>query len=167
MPSLRRKDVFAELHGAVLKARSKGLRIIHYAVLSNHVHLILELPAPQARLSPALQSLTISLARRLNQLHGSRGPVFLGRYHLHVLRTPREVRHALRYVLMNEGHHRKQRIYRVSPSPFSSAAAFVDWPKLIGRRAPAPEPRARSHLHSAWLYPPGTWLLRYGWMRAV
>jgi hypothetical protein len=134
-------------------------------VLSNHLHLILELPPAHDRLGPIVQSLTISLARRLNRLRAGSGSVFLGRYHLHVLRTPTEVRQALRYVLMNEGHHRKQRVYRISPSSFSSAAAFVDWPKLIGLRARAPAPRIRSHLHSAWLHSPGTWLLRGGWMR--
>jgi hypothetical protein len=165
MPSLRRKDVFTELQAAVIQAQRRGLRIVHYAVLCNHAHLIIELPGANARLGRILQSLTISLAKRLNQLQGTQGPVFLGRYHLHVLRTPREVRHALRYVLMNEGHHHGRRVYRVGPSPFSSAAAFVNWPRLLGQRASARPPQALTRVHSAWLHPPGTWLLRQGWMR--
>jgi hypothetical protein len=33
------------------------------------------------------------------------GPVLHGRYHLRVLRTPREVRNALAYVLLNARKH--------------------------------------------------------------
>jgi hypothetical protein len=41
----------------------------------------------------------------VNRVFGRRGSVLADRFHLHVLRTPREVRHALSYVLMNARRH--------------------------------------------------------------
>ncbi|MEO1483786.1 MAG: hypothetical protein AAFU77_16885, partial [Myxococcota bacterium] len=52
------------------------------------------------------------------------------RYHAHILKTPREVRHALAYVLNNARRHAAQRGLRL-PRTFvdhcSSAAHFDGW----------------------------------------
>ena len=45
------------------------------------------------------------MARALNRVMSRRGAVFASRFHAHVLRTPREVRHALAYVLGNHAVH--------------------------------------------------------------
>jgi hypothetical protein len=99
---------------------------------------------------------------------GWRGPVLFGRYHLRVLRTPREVRNALAYVLLNGRKHGQQR--NGAPPPVrldaaSSADAFDGWrgggPRARGHpnasdptaAGPAPVARAR------------TWLLGVGWRR--
>ena len=88
---------------------------------------------------------------------GRAGPVLLGHYHLRVLRSPREVRHALAYVLLNGRKHWRQR--HGTPPPVqldaaSSGAWFDGWK----RPPPAndmPRPRAVS--------PPRSWMLRKGW----
>jgi hypothetical protein len=49
--------------------------------------------------------LLIRVAKTLNRVWGRRGSVFADRYHDHVLKTPREVRNALSYVLANAHHH--------------------------------------------------------------
>jgi hypothetical protein len=51
----------------------------------------------------------IRIARGLNAMMGRTGPVFEDRYHAHVLRTPAEVRNALRYVLGNYSSHAARR----------------------------------------------------------
>ena len=113
LPSLRRRDVFSALRAAVKTARKNGLKIVHFAILSNHLHLLIE-ASDRPSLSRALQSLGISLAKRINALTGGKGAIFRDRYHLEVLRTPTQVRNAIHYVMTNEPlhelrHEREQR----------------------------------------------------------
>ena len=48
-----------------------------------------------------MQGLLIRIAKGLNKLWMHKGSVFADRYHDRILRTPREVRSALAYVLQN------------------------------------------------------------------
>jgi hypothetical protein len=138
-------------------------------VQSNHLHLIVE-AADERALSRAMQGLAVRIARRLNGRTGQRGQVFPERYHAHALKTPREVRNALVYVLHNNRRHHTGRGRPVCPDPFSSASYFDGFATSSGRpftpalRAPdirAPDipppdiPVSR----------PKTWLLRIGWKR--
>ncbi len=175
-----RKDVFRCLRKAVQAARQKGLRVVHFAILSNHVHLILE--PQQSSLRRPLQSLGISFAKRMNELMGRRGAVLLDRYHLHVLKTPTETRRALAYVLTNEARHRRkshgrlqsrpQSAYRfeVSIDPFSSAFRFQDWKALMGGSVDFEIASWSEAFIEEWydeiLSKARTWLLQSGWKRA-
>ncbi len=163
LPSLRRRDVFSALRTAVKNARKHGLAIVHFAILSNHLHLIVE-TSDRPNLSRALQSLGISLAKRINALTGGKGTIFRDRYHLEVLRTPTQVRNAIHYVMTNEPlhelkHEQEQRardkhpqarrrpqsrdsrrapsareaLRRLTFGLYSSAAAFDEWQALYGR----------------------------------
>jgi REP element-mobilizing transposase RayT len=154
----------------VKSARAKGLAISHFAILSNHVHLIVE--PRSSSLRAEMQSLCISLAKRLNAVARRTGAVFQGRYHLHVLRTPTEVRRALNYVLTNEAHHRlrggaRKRKLTVRVDPFSSAFSFKDWKILFGARVELLQSAWSDDWVEAWLseilQPPSTWLLTRGW----
>ncbi|MGZ3697754.1 MAG: transposase [Bdellovibrionota bacterium] len=165
LPSLKRKDIFACLRSAVGTARGKGFGVVHFAVLANHVHLILE-PGRNGP-SKALQSLQISFARRINGIFRRKGPVFRDRYHLHVLNSPREVRNALAYVLTNEEKHRGRGHASVRITPFTSGYAFRGW-RQLGLQAQLTN--WSEDLIEAWLseilVPARTWLLREGWKRA-
>ena len=101
------------------------MRIIHDSVQGNHLHLIVE-AEDQAALSRGMQGLAIRLARRLNALARRHGPVFVDRYHSHPLKTPREVRNALVYVLANFRKH-SQKTRAPGVDPFSSGAWFEGW----------------------------------------
>jgi len=81
-----------------------GLRVVHYVILGNHLHLIVEVDGAAA-LSRGMQALAIRIARRLNALQSRRGGVFADRYHAHVLGSRREVARAVRYVLGNYRRH--------------------------------------------------------------
>jgi hypothetical protein len=52
-------------------------------------------------LSRGMQGLLSILARRINRLQGLLGPLWRERYHARPLKTPKEVRSALVYVLQN------------------------------------------------------------------
>jgi hypothetical protein len=52
-----------------------------------------------------MKGLEVRMARALNKVMRRRGPVFADRYHAHQLRSPRETRHAIRYVFDNWAVH--------------------------------------------------------------
>ena len=140
-----------------------GMRLVHYSVQANHIHLIAE--ADDARsLSRGLQGLLIRLAKRLNKHLARRGKVFADRYHSRALKTPNEVRYALRYVLQNAHKHAAERGElppRGAVDPYSSARYFEGYAdrdaNLVAeawkRTTPSP------------VRPPACWLLKYGWRR--
>lgn len=108
----------------VVRAR-RDFRVVHFSVQGNHVHLIVEADGTPA-LANGMRALSIRLAMHLNAMMGRRGPVFSGRYHSHVLKTPAEVRNAVRYVLGNFASHAARRGERLSQryvDRFSSASS--------------------------------------------
>lgn len=175
MPSLRRKDVFKTLRLAVAKGRLRGLRIVHFSILSNHLHLIVESES-KTHLGRVMQSFALSFSKRLNALLDKSGPVFSGRYDLHVLKTPTEVRNALRYVLLNRSLHEKRSNpaapLRIEVGPFSNAWSFENWRELRGKDKLSfedtlwPEDKLESWL-SQMIASPRTWMLKTGWLRAT
>ena len=136
----------------------EGFRLVHFAVMSNHVHYIVE--ADDARsLARGMQGLSIRVARGVNRVAGRVGRVFADRYHAEALPTPRQVRHALRYVLLNRQRHNggiRVRFVGGEVDPCSSGAVFDGWARAVSFEERAgPETTA----------PAGTWLLRVGWRR--
>ena len=119
-----------------------GRRVVHYSIQGNHLHLIVEID-DAAMLSRAINGLAVRLARALNHLAERKGKVFVDRYHAHVLKTPREVRNAVRYVLENFRHHLREDVAPAGADPRSSAL-WLDAP--ITEDAPIASPQ--------------TWLLR-------
>src|SRR5687768_6395278 len=72
LPRLRQKAEYAALRGAFGKGRERfGFRLCHYAVLDDHLHLIVE-AADRTALRRGLQGLAIRIARALNRLWGAR-----------------------------------------------------------------------------------------------
>ena len=121
------------------------VRIVQFSVQGNHIHLLVEAPDRRA-LARAIQGFSIRVAKGLNRMMGRKGRVFDDRYHARVLRTPTEVRHAIRYVLENARKHAAERGETYAPGyvdPYSSAGA-----------------------RDLALPPAQTWLLRTGWKRA-
>lgn len=100
-PSLRRKPVFRALRAALEAAAERfGFRLVHFSVQSNHLHLVVEAPHERA-LARAMQGLAVRVARAVNRAASRKGSVFADHYFARELRTPAEVRRAVRYVLDN------------------------------------------------------------------
>lgn len=97
--SVRNKQTLKLLKRSIQNARSHGLRVLHFSFQSNHVHLVLE-AADNKKLTRGMRSLTITFAKGLKK-----GKVQVERYHLHVLKTVREVKYAIHYVLFNQQKH--------------------------------------------------------------
>ncbi len=153
--SLRRKaerellfEVFAT------GGEAEGFRVVQFSLQRDHIHLIAE-GIDRPAFSRGMQGLAVRIARGLNRLWGRRGPVFADRYHDRVLRTPKEVRNALRYVLANGKKHGSGAHLPVDIN--SSGPWFDGWCEKLEVRGLEvfATPTARAH----------TWLLRVGWRR--
>jgi len=151
--SRRSLRVFEEALSGVL-ARP-GFRVVHFSLQGDHVHLILEADGARA-LARGVQALSIRVAKGLNRMMKRAGPVFEDRYHAHVLRTPREVRNALAYVLLNHRSHLARAGERAAGGidPFSSGAGFDGWTVNLADAG-----------GKKFTAPPRSWLLRVGWRR--
>ena len=135
-------------------------RVVHISIQHNHLHLLVE-AADRRVLTRRMQSFAINAARALNRTDGRRGKVFAYRYHATQVRTPRQARCALAYVLNNWRHHREDRVmgraFEATIDPYSSGLSFTGW---SGRRFLVPE----GYLPLP-VSPPATDLLRSQWTR--
>lgn len=98
---IRNKFCLKLLKRAILNSRKHGLKVIHFSLQSNHIHLIIEAESNEI-LTRGMRSLTVTFARGLQK-----GKVQIERYHLHVLKSIRETRNAVQYVLFNQQKHEK------------------------------------------------------------
>lgn len=172
MPRLRTREFHRQFKVATVRTREFGLFLNHYSLQSNHIHLIAEARDNEA-LTLGMKSLAGRLGKFIRRACGDRGAVWAGRFHLHVLKTPTEVKRALEYVLLNTAKHAKLIEHL---DEFSSGDTFRDWKKLLGARrisgliweqlaSFAKTPKSDT-VNSAGLSLPRSWLLNRGWMRA-
>ena len=136
----------------------EDFRVVHISIQHNHLHLLVE-AADRKALTRRMQSFAINVARAINRADGRSGKVFAFRYHATQIRTPRQARCALAYVLNNWRHHREDqvmgRVLEAAVDPYSSGLSFTGW---SGRRflvpagySPLPvSPPATARLRSQW-----------------
>jgi REP element-mobilizing transposase RayT len=160
LPRLRRLREYAVLRRAFAAGCDRfGFRLVHYAVLNDHLHMLAE-AADRESLSRGMQGLLVRVAKALNKLWRRTGKVFGDRYHDRILTTPRAVRLALRYVLANgHKHERDGRMLRVGGpvDAYTSAPWFDGWKE--DARFVGLEVSIRPVAHGK------TWLLSVGWRR--
>jgi REP element-mobilizing transposase RayT len=103
--SLRERALFSRVRLALNAGKERfGFALVQFSVQRDHLHLIAEVRDRRA-LSRGLQGLSIRVARAVNRGLEREGKVFADRYHARALKTPRAVRFALRYVLLNVRKH--------------------------------------------------------------
>jgi putative transposase len=160
LPVLRRKAEYAALRTAFTRGKNRfGFRLIHFAILNDHLHLVCEAADRQA-LRRGAQGLAVRVARALNRLWRRKGKVFADRYHDHVLRSPREVRNALAYVMRNAHRHAAEGRMVQAPHPidlYSSAPWFDGFDERFTIRG--------LDITIRPVADPETWLLETGWRR--
>jgi len=153
--SLRDCPVFTALEAALAAASSAAFRVIHFSVQHDHLHLVLE-ATDRAALLRGLRGLAIRTARAINRAARRHGRVWGDRYHLRELRTPREVRAALVYVLQN---WKKTVRGAQNLDPCATGYWFDGWRDPRPRWALPPPGEAPP------VWAPRTWLLTTGWRR--
>jgi REP element-mobilizing transposase RayT len=164
VPSLRSGRLVRAFRRSLGEVCERGeFRVVHYSLQRDHAHLLVEARGKTA-LSRGMKSVAARLARASNRAFQRRGAVLDGRYPARILRTPREVRRALAYVLLNARRHFAKRRgsapAAVRLDPASSARWFDGWRWVPGVRdgsAARDGPRE--------VAPARTWMLRTGWRR--
>jgi REP element-mobilizing transposase RayT len=159
IPSLRTVRFVREFERSLRVVRDRArFRVVHYTLQSDHIHLIVEASSSRD-LAAGMKSIGARVARTVARVFGLRGSVLPDRFHLHVLRSPREVRNAIAYVLLNARRHLAKSGQRIDPhprvDPASSGRWFDGWRSQMAEFDVNDPPVAR----------PRTWLLRVGWRR--
>lgn len=169
-PDFRAELVYSAIRAVIAGAKRNGVRILHYSVQGNHLHLMVE-GRSASDLSNQMRTLFSRIAFAVNRVAHRRGRLFRDRHHRHALKTPREVRNALVYILFNDRKHGKHgaaaALERGPRGPraavldaCSSARWFQEW--SASDRPPS------EHLEAASNAPTSraeTWLAAWGWHR--
>jgi putative transposase len=155
IPKLRGFEGYRAVRGALARIELPGFRVIHTSIQRNHLHFIVEADDKQV-LGRGMQGLGISVAKRINRELARTGKVFAYRYHATAIRTPRQARNALAYVLNNWRHHQEPASGYDALDPFATGYAFDGWSRATG-------------WYENWAgipsASPETWLLKVGWQR--
>ena len=169
---MRRRNMYRAIRAASITAALRGrFRIVHISIQQTHVHLLVEAENKLA-LARGMLGFQISAARHINKalcdatLGRRRGRVFVDRYHLVVITSPTQARHALSYVLNNWRKHREDcgpatRGWKIDW--FSSAATFPGWRELAYDKTLC---EVHKDYEALVVVPPQSWVLSEGWQRA-
>ncbi len=166
-PSFRAERISAAIVHELAIARSKGVRVVEHSIQDDHLHLMIEGQSADD-LSAQMRKLFSRIAMAVNQTAGRHGSLFRDRHHRHALKSPREVRNALVYIIFNArkqraGHAADDQALFDAPDPLSSAPWFHDWAE---NARPPPEAvlAAQRGLSESPLAAKRTWLDR--WLEA-
>jgi putative transposase len=150
--SLRAQVIRNMFDKIVQQTSCDEFHVANYDLQHDHVHMVCE-PEDRAALSSGIRRIAIRFALRMNKLFGrTSGKMWGDRYHRRDLKTPREVRNALVYVLMNGKKHGICAPEESFLDPYSSAAENDVWEDV--RAGP---PRVCG--------PARFWLLAVGWKK--
>ena len=100
--------------------------VTEYSVQDDHIHMMVE-AKDAAALGAGMKKLKLSLNKQVNALLKRKGPTSPERYHRLDLKTPRQVRNALVYVLNNRKHHAARPELEPVLDPCSTAIWFEGW----------------------------------------
>jgi len=170
--SLRKRSIMRAIHEAtiIVTRHEARFRIIHLSLQRTHIHLIVEADNRVA-LATGMQAFGISAARHINRAISERtgkkrrGHVFADRYHARILKTPRQVRNTIAYVLNNWRHHGEDTHERAKDwviDPFASGVWFTGWKERDDKGYTY---RAPPGYVGFVVWQPTLWLLREGWRR--
>ena len=173
-PSLRSERIFRCILRQLAWARHQGVRVVHYSVQHDHLHLIVE-GTDRLDISSQMRKLFSRVARAVNSIAQRRGSLFRDRHHRVELNCPTKARNALVYVLFNDRKHHAQNGGAISEAFWNDLddrtsiawLAPVDWDP---RARPPPDFIARLRARDSDIdglgaarSAPRTWFAQAGW----
>ena len=173
-PSLRSERIFREILRQLARAKRCGIRVVHYSVQRDHLHLIAE-GKDRHDLSAQMRKLFSRIALAVNYIARRRGRLFRDRHHRAELDSPTRARNALVYVLFNERKHYAQNGGARSTAFLSelddkSSIAWLEPRDWDPRARPPPEVIRRLRARDADIegygpprVAPETWFMQAGW----
>ena len=160
VPSLRRRRFVRTFQRSLRGVRGRtDFRVVEYSLQVDHLHMIVE-AADKEALACGMKAVGSRLAKAVHRVFARSGRVLAGRYHVRALHSPKEVRAALAYVLLNVRKHWRQRKGQAPPVRIDAASSgrwFGGWRRRVPVEAWVPGLREVS--------PAETWLLRTGWKK--
>ena len=124
---IQNKIILKGLRYAIMRARLQGLRIIHYSLEHDHVHLYAESDSNE-NLGRAMKALGVTFVKRINRHFKKRGSCYKTRYHLRILRSATEVKNVLNYIFKNGIKYKRTKSLIDS---YNSALVLHDF-KIVG-----------------------------------
>jgi REP element-mobilizing transposase RayT len=115
------------IRDCIQQAHTADFRIIHFSVMPDKLHLIVEADSRRA-LSRGMQGLKIRIARQVNPILKRKGTMFLERYRALIVKSPLDAKQALESVLKAfRFEYPRRRHPKGWIDPFSSAPFFGGW----------------------------------------
>jgi REP element-mobilizing transposase RayT len=127
---LKNKSILKVLKRAILKGRSSGLRIIHFTLEYDHVHLLVESDC-KIKLGRGMMRFGVTLAKGINKFQKGSGQVYKHRYHQRFINSGRDLKNVLNYIFKNGLKHKTA---STLVNPFNSIRAEVQHFLMKNRR---------------------------------
>ncbi|MGZ3789435.1 MAG: transposase [Bacteriovorax sp.] len=102
---LKNKSILSLLKRAILNARRQGLKVIHYSLEYDHVHLLIEAENNHI-LGKGMQAFGVTLSKTINRMRKLKGGVYKHRYHFRQISGTRELRNVMNYIFTNGLKHK-------------------------------------------------------------
>ena len=103
---IKNKRILKALHYAIRRARLQGLRVVHYTLEYNHVHLLVEANDNKS-VQKGMQALGISFSKAINKIKQVKGSVYKHRHHFRKLNSRREYKNVIQYIFRNGIKHKR------------------------------------------------------------
>ncbi len=126
---IQSKDILRHLKHAILRARKMGLKIIHYSLEHNHVHLYTECDS-NLILTKSMKAFGVSFAKRINAHFKTRGQVYRTRFHMRILRSASAVKNVINYILKNGMKHGRSHSFF---DPYNTTFVIHDY-RILGAK---------------------------------
>lgn len=120
---IQNKVVLRILKHAIYRSRLQGVRVVHFSLEHDHVHLYVEC-GNNFVLGKAMKAFGVTFVRGINKFKRSKGQLYKYRYHLRILKSAREVKNVINYILKNGIKH--GRTLKVI-NPYNSALVLHDF----------------------------------------
>lgn len=102
--NLKNKEVLSILKRAILNSRKMGLRVIHFTLEYDHIHLLIEAENNHL-LGKGMQSFGVTLSKAINKLKKTSGQVYRHRYHFRKITSARQLKNVMNYIFRNGLKH--------------------------------------------------------------
>lgn len=102
---IKNKKVLKLLKHSIANARRQELKVIHFALEYDHVHLLIE-AEDNVTLGKGMMSLGVTLAKGINRLKKLKGSVYKHRYHFRHITSSRQLKAVMNYIFSNGLKHK-------------------------------------------------------------
>ncbi|MGZ3787896.1 MAG: transposase [Bacteriovorax sp.] len=102
---IKNKSILILLKRAILNTRRQGLKVIHYSLEYDHVHLLIEAENNHV-LGKGMQAFGVTLSKAINRMRKLKGGVYKHRYHFRKISGARELKNVMNYIFTNGLKHK-------------------------------------------------------------